>query len=89
MFLVLFAGCQETSYVLPVDCTFNGTQAVSAQINNALWSNEMRPVTHPSDVLTVKLGMSVAGILGMVSTSYILSSLYDFNKLYDQNDVDT
>ncbi|XP_058236787.1 5-hydroxytryptamine receptor 3A-like isoform X1 [Hemibagrus wyckioides] len=77
---VPFARCQKTSYVLPVDCTFNGTQAMYAQINNALWSNEMRPVTYPSDVLTVKLGMSVAGILGVdekqqVMTAFIITTL--------------
>ncbi|KAG7315933.1 hypothetical protein KOW79_020799 [Hemibagrus wyckioides] len=80
IFLVPFARCQKTSYVLPVDCTFNGTQAMYAQINNALWSNEMRPVTYPSDVLTVKLGMSVAGILGVdekqqVMTAFIITTL--------------
>lgn len=72
IFLVPSVGCQKTSNVPSVNCTNNNnTQSLYAEINTALWSKKMRPVTHPSEVLTVKLGLSVAGILGVVSTLYI------------------
>ncbi|XP_047659634.1 5-hydroxytryptamine receptor 3A-like [Tachysurus fulvidraco] len=73
-------GCQKTSDVPSVNCTNNNTQSLYAEINTALWSNKMRPVTHPSEVLTVKLGLSVAGILGVdekkqVTTAFIIITM--------------
>ncbi|KAK2818109.1 hypothetical protein Q7C36_022042 [Tachysurus vachellii] len=75
-------GCQKTSNVPSINCTNNNnnTQSLYAEINTVLWSKKMRPVTHPSEVLTVKLGLSVAGILGVdekkqVTTAFIIITM--------------
>ncbi|KAF5909287.1 5-hydroxytryptamine receptor 3A-like, partial [Clarias magur] len=56
-------GCQNTPEVIPIKCNSTDTQSLYAEVKNALWNKDIRPVANTSKVLTVKLGVTVAGIL--------------------------